>query len=180
MKDKLSALLDGDLDEQTTQAVLDSLRRDRALRLEWETYCAIGDVLRGEGEVSPGFVERVMAGLDEEPTLLRPPKSTHNTVRRAAWRKVMPLAASVMGVTAVAWVALTLYATPDPATRVASARIPVTQSVPVSVRPSVSAPQPDPTREYLFAHQAMTGGGPIAGLIQHVRTVSDVRQEAAR
>lgn len=180
MKDKLSALLDGDLDEQSTQAVFDSLRRDRDLRVEWETYCVIGDVLRGDGAISPGFVGRVMEGLDDELTLLRPPKSTGSAARRTAWRNVMPLAASVTGVAAVGWVAFTLSSTPDKAAAVATARIPVTQSVPVSVRPPVSSPQADPTREYLFAHQAMTGGGPIAGLIQQVRTVSGVRQEAAR
>lgn len=180
MKDKLSALLDGDLDEHTTQAVLDALRRDRDLRLEWETYCAIGDVLRGACSVSPGFAGRVMAGLDDEPTVLRPSKSNGSATRRTAWPNVMPLAASLMGVAAVGWVALTLYSTPDEAVPVAAAQIPVSQSVPVSVRPPVPAVQTDPTREYLFAHQTMTGGGPIAGVIQHVRTVSDVRQEVAR
>ena len=46
MKDKVSALLDGDLDEQATRAVFDGLRRDPDLRRDWETYCLIGEIGR--------------------------------------------------------------------------------------------------------------------------------------
>jgi len=182
MKDKLSALLDGDLDQHSMGAVLDSIRRDRALRADWDAYCAIGDVIRGDREAAPDFVGRVMANIDDEPTLLAPARASGRAAgQRAAWRKLMPLAASVMGVAAVGWVAHTLYGGPEGVSRVAAApRIPVTESVPVSVRAASPGPSIDPHREYLFAHQAMTGGGPISGAIQHVRTVSDVRQDYAR
>ena len=182
MKDKLSALLDGDLDQQFTGAVLDSIRRDRSLRVDWDAYCAIGDVIRGDRDGAPGFVGRVMASIDQQPTLLAPLKpDRHSATQRAAWRKLMPLAASVMGVAAVGLVASTLYGGAESGAQLAAApRIPVTESVPVSVRTASPAPSIDPHREYLFAHQAMTGGGPISGAIQHVRAVSDVRQDSAR
>lgn len=182
MKDKLSALLDGDLDQQSMGAVLDSIRRDRSLSVDWDAYCAIGDVIRGDRDAAPDFVGRVMASIAVEPTLLAPSgTSSRSAPQDTAWRKLMPLAASVMGVAAVGWVAHGLYAGPQGASKVAAApRIPVTESVPVSVRPASPGPSIDPHREYLFAHQAMTGGGPISGAIQHVRTVSDVRQDPAR
>jgi len=72
MKDKVSALLDGDLDEQATRMVFDGLRRDPDLRRDWEAYCLIGDVLRGDREGSDDFVSRVMANLDAEPTVPAP------------------------------------------------------------------------------------------------------------
>ena len=72
MKDKVSALLDGDLDEQATRVVFDGLRRDPDLRRDWEAYCLIGDVLRGDRDGSDDFVVRVMANLDAEPTVLAP------------------------------------------------------------------------------------------------------------
>ncbi|WP_332671844.1 sigma-E factor negative regulatory protein [Aromatoleum sp.] len=182
MKDKLSALLDGDLDQQSMHAVLDSMRRDRPLRADWDAYCAIGDVIRGDRDVSPDFVERVMAGIEGEPTLLAPRTSGRAPAQDNAWRKIMPLAASLMGVAAVGWVAHGLYAGPKNASpqMAAAPRIPVSESVAVSVRPSSPGQTIDPHREYLFAHQAMTGGGPISGAIQHVRTVADVRQDSAR
>lgn len=181
MKDKLSALLDGDLDQQSMHGVLDSMRRDRALRTDWDAYCAIGDVIRGDRGAAPDFVDRVMAGIEGEPTLLAPRTSGHTPAQDNAWRKIMPLAASLMGVAAVGWVAHGLYAGPKNTPQVAAApRIPVTESVAVSVRKPSPGPAIDPHREYLFAHQAMTGGGPISGAIQHVRTVADVRQDSAR
>lgn len=185
MKDKLSALLDGDLDEQSAPPVLDSIRRDRALRTDWETYCLIGDVLRGDRDGSSGFVGRVMVEIESEPTVLAPAARPIELVRGRVWRSLMPLAASVMGVAAVGWVAHTLYADQDDMSHVAmsASRVQVSESALAVVRPVSATPPPvsvDPNREYVFAHQSMTGGGPISGAIQHVRTVSDVRQDNGR
>jgi len=188
MKDKLSALLDGDLDEQAMGPVFDSIRRDRSLRSDWETYCLIGDVLRGARDTSPGLVARVMAGIEAEPTVLAPPASGSGSVSSEASqprerRSLMPLAASVMGVAAVGWVAYTLNAEPEGDIRTASAAsgIQAVENVSVPVAGNMApSPQVDRQREYLFAHQAMTSGGPLSGVIQHVRTVSDVRQDVNR
>ncbi|NMG74040.1 sigma-E factor negative regulatory protein [Aromatoleum diolicum] len=185
MKDKLSALLDGDLDEQSAPPVLDSIRRDRSLRTEWGTYCLIGDLLRGDRDGSSGFVGRVMAEIESEPTVLAPTVRPAEPGRGKAWRSLMPLAASVMGVAAVGWVAHTLYADQDDMSRVATAppRVQASESALVAVRPVSVTQSPisvDPNREYVFAHQSMTGGGPLSGAIQHVRTVSDVRQDNGR
>jgi sigma-E factor negative regulatory protein RseA len=38
----------------------------------------------------------------------------------------------------------------------------------------------DSQREYVFAHQAMTAGGPMPDAIQYVRTVSEVRPDSGR
>jgi len=48
MKDKVSALLDGDLDDQGMCSVIDAMRRDGSLRAQWGAYCLIGDTLRGD------------------------------------------------------------------------------------------------------------------------------------
>ena len=42
MKEKVSALLDGALEEQASSRMLESLKRDGALRQKWESYCQIG------------------------------------------------------------------------------------------------------------------------------------------
>ncbi|WP_407280197.1 RseA family anti-sigma factor [Aromatoleum evansii] len=184
MKDRLSALLDGDLDEQSAHPVFESMRRDRSLRTDWEAYCLIGDVLRGDRDGNAGFVGRVMANIDEEPSLLAP-SSRPAAEGGRLWRSLMPLAASVMGVAAVGWVAHTLYSDQGQPTagQVAVARSSTAVAAHAAVRPVAVSPSPvavDPTREYVFVHQAMSGGGPISGVIQHVRTVSDVGQGSGR
>lgn len=184
MKEKLSALLDGDLEEHSVRTTLEGLRRDGTLRKDWEAYCLIGDALRGECAVAPDFVSRVMASIESEPTVIAPGSAAAMQRRRSVWQALLPVAASVMGVAAVGWVASALYsgeksATPVVAvqrlasTPIASAAVPA-----ATVRAPVEADAEDRHREYVFAHQAMTAGGPIPGVVQYVRTVSDSRQDA--
>ncbi len=181
MKDRLSALLDGDLDEQAMRPVFDGLRRDPNLRLEWDAYCLIGDVLRGEHEAGPDFVGKVMAGLSAEPTVVAPGVQSESAPRSGLLHSVMPIAASVMGVAAVGLVAATLYpgdaAGPSPIV----ANPVVASSQPTAVdRRDVKLVADDPFREYVFAHQGVSGGGGMPGAIQYVRTVSELRQDSAR
>src|SRR2546428_6031261 len=72
MKEKLSALIDGELQGDSLHAHLGRLRADPELRSAWDAYHLIGDALRGE--TSPGIVDRVIARLREEPTVLAPPQ----------------------------------------------------------------------------------------------------------
>ncbi|MDI3513797.1 MAG: sigma-E factor negative regulatory protein RseA [Rhodocyclaceae bacterium] len=180
MKDKVSALLDGDLDEQATRVVFDGLRRDPDLRRDWEAYCLIGDVLRGDREGSDDFVSRVMANLDAEPTVLAPRAAPASATRRV-WQSLMPIAASVMGVAAVGLVAATLYKQEAPAPQlVAGAPAVKVVSATAPVRPVAQAGSEDALREYVFAHQGLSRGGPLPAGVQYVRTVSDQRQGNGR
>lgn len=175
MKDKVSALLDGDLDDQVTRTVFDDLKRDPDLRRDWETYCLIGDVLRGDREGSNDFVARVMAGLDAEPTVLAPRMAPAPT--RRVWQSLMPIAASVMGVAAVGLVAATLYKQDAPAPQLVAGTPAVkVVSASTSVRASAQPTSEVAMREYLFAHQGLSRGGPLPAGVQYVRTVSDQRQ----
>lgn len=178
MKDELSALLDGDLDEASARPVFESIRRDPALVEQWNSYCLIGDALRGDTRGSADLPARVMARIRSEPTLLAPPAAGSSDQRAPGWRAVMPLAASVMGVAAVGLVAFTLYSQPDDRLRHA-ATPPAAQQVELatvrSVVPVTSADRADAHRKYVFVHQAMSGGGPIPGAVQYVRTVSEAR-----
>jgi len=182
MKDKLSALLDGDLDEPSSRAALNALSRDATLRREWETYCLIGDMLRREGEYTPGFTARVMAEIDAK-TVTPPTTEPGRTALAAAnqrrfWQLAMPVAASVMGVLAVGLVAQSLYTQPGAA--------PITVAdAPASVMPVQLAgpgagvmPVADRdalNRQFVFMHQSTAAGGPISNGVQYIRTVSDVR-----
>lgn len=186
MKDRLSALLDGDLDEHSMCPIFDRLRKDAALRREWGSYCLIGDFLRGQCDGHPGFVDRVMAGLDAEPTVLAPP-TTAAYPARAMRRSLLPVAASVMGVAAVGLIASSLYSRSTvEATAPAAVAVqrlvaqPIAQARADTAPRQVSASTDLGLREYVFAHQGMGGGGPVPTAVQYVRTVSDVGRSGAR
>jgi len=180
MKEKVSALLDGALDDNASSRMLESLKRDGALRRDWENYCLIGDVLRDEAALSSDFTSKVMLCLEDEPTVLAP-------VRRevgSSWvRHLMPIAASVMGVAAVGWVAMTLNGPGQDPLQVAATKAPALVVAQESARvraAAVSASVEPSEREYLFAHQAMAPSAAMPGVALYVRTVSDARAAGER
>ncbi len=181
MKDKLSAMLDGDLDDHSCAPVLDRIERDPELKAQWETYCLIGDVLRGEPRHGGGLTARVMANIESEPTVLAPSPRRQAPENDALSRVLMPIAASVMGILAVGWVAHTLYSQPQDGVSFAGAAAPI-QAVEASLAQVrlVAAERLDPHREYVFLHQAMNAGGPIPRVIHHVRTVTDTLGDVPR
>jgi sigma-E factor negative regulatory protein RseA len=179
MKDKVSALLDGDLDDRGMRGVFDAMRRDASLRAGWDTYCLIGDALRGDREGAADFVARVMAGLDDEPTVLAPRRAPASAVERSLTQRLLPLAASVMGVAAVGLVAASLYRQDAPAPQLVAGDPQVQLVASTGVR-AVAAPAADPMREYLLAHQGLSRSGPVPAGIQYVRTVADTREGGAR
>jgi sigma-E factor negative regulatory protein RseA len=187
MKDELSALLDNDLDDDASSRALDALRRDPDLRARWGAYCLIGDVLRGERGGSADFTSRVMAQVRAEPTVLAPKASAVDAVSESAraggaLQPLFAVAASVMGVAAVGWVAMSMLGGEDTLPVIAGIEPAVQFVEQVALPASVAglAQQSDPHRKYVFVHQAMNGGGPIPGAVQYVRTVSadlgDVRR----
>ena len=172
MNDKLSALLDGDLDERELPALLDELSRDEDLRRQWALYCRIGDGLRGEPAGGGDLTGRVMQALDAQPTLLAPAALAAVRARRTSgWQTLLPIAASVSAVAAVAWVAFSLNAPAPVPVAAVSPPVAAVQSARVVV-------QDDPHREYLVAHQAQAGVAPMPGVARYVRSVSDLGQGA--
>lgn len=180
MTEKLSALLDGHLDDDTvTRSMFDTLRQDRAMREKWGTYCLIGDALRGQAQGAPDLANRVLARLDAEPTVLAPalrPRASSARSTRLG-RVVLPVAASVMGVTAVGWVVQSMQS-PTGSLDVAAKTTGKASGMVAAAAP-VASPE-DPLRNYVFAHQALAGGSPIPGVAQFVRTVTEVGQGSDR
>ncbi|WP_068805327.1 sigma-E factor negative regulatory protein [Thauera phenolivorans] len=187
MKDRLSAFLDGDLDGQAGTPLLDRLRKDPALKKDWEAYHLIGDVLRGESAGSRDFVDRVMAKIDGEPVLFAPGVASAAAAGRSrgGWQALMAVAASVMGVAAVGIVAASLYSGEPRVAQMAEMK----RSAPAT--PVLAQAQPrdrlpmrnvaaDRNIEYVFAHQGLSGSGAMPGAVQYVRAVSSVVQDPAR
>lgn len=74
--ERLSALVDGELDGREGEQVLDSLLRDERLANTWESYQLISDVLRNNrwSPVGRQVLARVRVALQDEPAVvyLRP------------------------------------------------------------------------------------------------------------
>ncbi|WP_341678560.1 sigma-E factor negative regulatory protein [Niveibacterium sp. SC-1] len=171
MDDRISALLDGELDDAGTAAALDVLRAEPEARRQWQMACLIGDTLR-EGRVgTPDMVDAVMTRLEREPTVLAPVAEREAVIARApandtSWRRVMSIAAAVMGIVVVAWSASRFQEPMSPVAAFAKA------GVAPAVARVASATEGDATRAYLLAHQAYAGGAASPGVASYVRTAS--------
>ncbi len=108
MNEKISALVDGELDRDDALQVIRGLGGDAHRRESWDHYHLIGEALRGE---SAGMVTRrrqaadaIFARLASEPTVLVPAARQHAPVAKGT-RIALAMAASVITVSALVVVA---------------------------------------------------------------------------
>ena len=165
MKEKLSALIDGEL-EGEMQAHLGRLRTDADLRNAWDMYHLIGDCLRGHS--SPEIAPRVLARLRDEPTVLAPPRG-RSAARRIGWYG-MYAAASMAAVAVVAWTAFPgWHESPELGSQVAT-----TETIPPESLPAAEV------ENYLLAHQPYSHVSAMQGVAPYVRSVSEERGAVAK
>ncbi|MFA7270109.1 MAG: sigma-E factor negative regulatory protein [Sterolibacterium sp.] len=166
MKPDISALLDDELEPGAASRTIDALRCEKELQEAWNVYHLIGDTLRRSPGYSHDLSAKVMARLAEEPILLAPAAKPKRTPLRFA----LPLAAAIMGMAAVGWVALSLNA-PLPLELAAKPRSSNQPVVQLTEQSSSGA-----LKEYLVAHQVHSPSGGIQGVATYVRSVSEIRQ----
>ena len=94
--DRLSALLDGELDADMAGTVIKGLSRQGTERERFLEYYRIGDALRGLEHGAPDLTRRVMAALEREPTVLAPMGKTASR-RPALWLAAATVAAIAWG-----------------------------------------------------------------------------------
>lgn len=174
--DKISELMDGELDGHGVQRQFARVRDDAGLRHGWDTFHLIGDVMRGERALSQDFEGRLAARLAEEPTVLAPrPRATKRFVAYA-----LSAAASLSAVAVVGWMALfnsPLAPQPELAKAPAAAPAP---AVPAPIAQLDSVPSEGTMNEYLIAHQEYSPSSEIQGVVPYIRGVSGTRQERGR
>ncbi len=115
--ERLSALMDDELDRRAIDGELDQIKGDPQREEAWATYHMIGDALRGQIDPVRGIDERVRTILANGPTVLAPRSWK---IGRAVQRVALPLAASVCGVAVVAWLALSSNSVISPAGNLAT------------------------------------------------------------
>lgn len=167
--ERISAFLDGEVEDHEVSAQLARLRQDPVLRETWDAYHVIGDAMRGDAGVAPGFMGRFSAALAQEPTVLAP----RTPVRKSSVRRIaLPLAASFGGVALVAWLALSNNPfMPRDDKLAASQQQPAVQA---AVKPANGA-----VNDYLLVHQQFSPSTTMQGVASYVRTVSG-REEDMR
>jgi len=160
MKDRISALMDGELDERAATDALSALRREREAAEAWRAYHLIGDAMRDTRTLSPGFSARLAQRLAAEPTVLAPARPW------LAPRRWLPMAAAASAAVAlVGWVAFAPQVQLTPA--------PVAKVQPAAEARPVAAPIPSAAGDYLLAHQAVSPRISLQSMAPYVLTVSE-------
>ena len=164
--ENISALMDGEAEDQESHQVLLRLGDTPEARESWDVYHLIGDVMRGENVSGLDVSRRVSAALSQEPTVLAPAR-----IRRvnAPMRFALSAAASISAVAVVGWMAFSSSNIANPPAEIARATVPA--SVPAEA-PLVSVPNDGQMNEYLLAHQGISPSTSLHGVAPYIRTIS--------
>jgi sigma-E factor negative regulatory protein RseA len=160
--DKISALMDGELDARQAPEQFGRFKQDGELVECWQTFHLIGDSMRGDHALSPAFNRRMAERLDAEPTVLAPQRSI---APKRIVTYALSAAASVAAVALVGWVA---FVSNPIATQQEIAKAPVAAPSPQLA----SVPSDGKMNDYLIAHQEFSPSTSIQGVAPYIRTVS--------
>jgi sigma-E factor negative regulatory protein RseA len=180
MKDRISQLMDGELDDRAAADAIQALSGeskagDGEARETWRMYHLISDAMRDTPVLSAGFAARVSEKLAAEPTVVSPNRIKPEPRRWFA----MPAAAaaSLAGLALVGWLAFA------PQQQEAPGSAPLAQAPVVSpaggTKP-VIVPLPSATPDYLLAHQGFSPRVSLQGMAPYARTVSDQVNEGRK
>jgi sigma-E factor negative regulatory protein RseA len=130
MKEKISALMDGDLALEDAEYLMTAMKAKGEAAQAWSTYHLIGDVMRDDPALRADLTSRIMKEVANQPAVLAPKASLLQAKRPMLWS----VAASVAGVFFVGWMVL------HNQVQDGLAPVEIAQNVP---------------SEYLLAHQSM-------------------------
>jgi sigma-E factor negative regulatory protein RseA len=184
MQEKISALMDGELDADDASVVIEQFKNAEELREHWVAYHMISDAL-GQSEIKPlDITRRVNARLAAEPavsivssaTLLHPiPKR-----RPAAYAAAASIAAAMVG----GWIILQTTQESDllrqnladnrtsPSTSAATVAPVATYPV-IPAKASIVASESAQIDDYLLAHRQFSPSTTIHGAIPFMRTSAE-------
>lgn len=163
--DKISALMDGELDEHEARRAVLRLKDVGAARESWATYHVIGDVLRGESLPAFDVSGRVAAAVADEPAILAPRRPAR--MNQPLTYALSAAAASVAAVAVVGWMAFSGNLSTQP--------LEIARNAPVQKAPEtqlVSTPSDGQMNDYLLAHQGVSPSNRLHGVAPYIRTIS--------
>jgi sigma-E factor negative regulatory protein RseA len=93
--------MDKELPPEQWAAVLDALKHDKSLQLQWHDWHAAKDVMQGFAPLSSDFMDKFSARLAAEPVVMAPHRLTAPKPKR--WLVPLTAAASVAFVGLAVW-----------------------------------------------------------------------------
>jgi sigma-E factor negative regulatory protein RseA len=166
MKERLSELMDGELDDKSAARLIEALRHDRDAVQTWRTYQLISDALRESRVLSADFTARFAERLAAEPTVFAPRAFPGLQAESRRWYVASALAASFAAVAMVGWLAFA------PQQELKPAALAQVQKPAEPAKPPI-VPLPTQANDYLLAHQAFSPKISLQGMAPYVRTVSE-------
>lgn len=160
LREKLSLLLDEELERNESLWLLSRIETDPALAMQWRRYNLIHETMRSNPALLPdsGFVGRISASLVDEPTVLAPTPAKHRHRERAV---TVALAASLAMVAVLAGKSLHDYSPMGGANSLLASTADTTQA---SIDPEF--------RDYLVTHYETAYLSGAQGLLPSLRLVS--------
>jgi sigma-E factor negative regulatory protein RseA len=146
MKERISQLMDGELDDQAAGNLIQALGGDREARETWRLYHLISDALR-----------------ENQPL----PRSAVVPLAQPRRWVALPIAASLAAVSLVGWLAFAPQEQPAPV---------VAKAPPPAPQATALVPLPTAAGDYLLAHQGVSPRGSFQGMAPYVRSVSAAAQ----
>ena len=172
MKDRISALMDGELDDKSASELIGNLAHGSEHAQAWRAYHLIRDAMRGTAPLSDGFSARVAWKLVDEPTVLAPRRTRPGLAPDSPrWFTLSAIAASFAAVALVGWLA---FAPQQPAPA------PVLAKVQPPVEKPAMVPMPTSANDYLLAHQGFSPRVSLQGMAPYVLTVAEHPAEARK
>jgi sigma-E factor negative regulatory protein RseA len=144
MNERISALMDGELEDQSAGELIQTLGAQREALDTWRVYHLISDALR-ENQPLPG-------------------RSLAAPARPRRWI-ALPIAASLAAVSLVGWLAF--------APQQEAVQPPLAQAVPPAPAGPAAVPLPSAADDYLLAHQGVSPRFSFQGMAPYIRSVSD-------
>ncbi|HEX6689541.1 MAG TPA: sigma-E factor negative regulatory protein [Burkholderiales bacterium] len=166
MKERISQLMDGELDERSAADTIKACAQGGEALEAWRSYHLISDAMRDSRVLSAGFSAGVMQRLAAEPTVLAPQRARAES---RTWF-LASAAASFAAVGLVGWLAFA----PQPGSGPQVAQTaPQQQPAPevAQVQPNL-VPPPTAANDYLLAHQGFSPRVSFQGMAPYVRSVS--------
>ena len=176
--ERISILLDGEMDRAEAIAAIAALCADPALRRYWHELHRVGDALRSHevaASDSEAFCARVAAVISAEPTVLAP-RAVHASSRaRRYWMPGLAVAASAA---AVAFVAVPLMRAPETVSIAKNATPAQLSTVDVGAQKSLptiaNARGLNPSfSPYLAAHRELTSNSVVPRAAVYLRSAED-------
>ena len=176
--ERISILLDGEMDRAEAIAAIAALCADPALRRYWHELHRVGDALRSHevaASDSEAFCARVAGVISAEPTVLAPRAVHKSSGARRYWMPGLAVAASAA---AVAFIAVPLMRAPETVS-IAKNATPAQLST-VDVGAQKSLPTIANARglsasfsPYLAAHRELTGNSVVPRAAVYLRSAED-------